>query len=200
MRRKGAGERRLLSITTRDQLERILTIMLDEDEFLSNYGIRALSRRHRDQPYTLTLEGSEHSVHYEPGESSTGLFGGNSNWRGPIWLPVNYLLIQALRRFHEYYGADMKVECPSGSGRFGDLKDAADEISRRLVRIFRRDERGQRPVFGSNQLFRERTFIVRSFKDGDEPVTQFNGIGKGLHGQRVFFHTRQTEELSGRTQ
>jgi Glycosyl hydrolase family 63 C-terminal domain len=153
MRSKGNGERRLLSITTRDQLERILAIMLDENEFLSDYGIRALSRRHLHQPYTLTIEGSEHSVHYEPGESSTGLFGGNSNWRGPIWLPVNYLLIQALRRLHEYYGADLKVECPSGSGQFGDLKDAADEISRRIVRIFRRDERGQRPVFGSNQLF-----------------------------------------------
>jgi hypothetical protein len=153
MRRQGKAERRLLSITTRDQLERILKVMLDEEEFFSAYGIRALSRRHRDHPYTLWLEGSEHSVHYEPGESSTGLFGGNSNWRGPIWMPVNYLLVQALRRFHQYYGSDLKVECPTGSGRFMNLDQIANEISSRLVGIFRRDETGSRPVLGSNFLF-----------------------------------------------
>jgi hypothetical protein len=153
MRRKGTGERRLLSITTRTQLEPILGIMLDEDEFLSDYGVRALSRRHQHQPYTLTIEGSEHSVHYEPAESSTGLFGGNSNWRGPIWLPVNYLLIQALRRLHEYYGSELNVECPTGSGRLADLDETANEISRRIISIFRRDESGRRPVFGSNEYF-----------------------------------------------
>ena len=153
MRSKGQGERRLLSITTRDQLERILKIMLDENEFLSDYGIRALSRRHKDQPYSLSVGGSEHSVHYEPGESSTRLFGGNSNWRGPIWMPVNYLLIQALRRLHQYYGADSMVECPTGSGRFLDLEGTADEIATRLISIFRRDDAGRRPVLGSNFLF-----------------------------------------------
>jgi hypothetical protein len=153
MRSKGQAERRLLSITTRDQLERILKLMLDEDEFFSNYGIRALSRHHRDQPYSLWLDGTEHSVHYEPAESSTGLFGGNSNWRGPIWMPVNYLLIHALRRFHEYYGSDLKVECPTGSGRFMNLDEIANEISRRLIGIFRRDNSKGRPVFGSNFLF-----------------------------------------------
>ena len=153
MRRKGTGERRLLSITTREQLERILKIMLDEDEFLSDYGIRALSRRHLEQPYTLTLEGKERSVHYEPGESSTGLFGGNSNWRGPIWMPVNYLLVQALRRVHEYYGSELAVECPTGSGKFFDLEETANEISTRLINTFRRDSAGRRPVLGSNQYF-----------------------------------------------
>jgi hypothetical protein len=153
MRSKGQAERRLLSITTRDQLERILKVMLDENEFFSDYGIRALSRRHKGQPYSLCLQDAEHSVHYEPGESSTGLFGGNSNWRGPIWMPVNYLLIQALRRFHEYYGADLRVECPTGSGRFLDLEQVANEISSRLIDIFRRDELGRRPVLGSNLLF-----------------------------------------------
>jgi hypothetical protein len=153
MRSKGQAERRLLSIATRDQLERILKVMLDENEFFSDYGIRALSRRHKDQPYSLCLQDAEHSVHYEPGESSTGLFGGNSNWRGPIWMPVNYLLIQALRRFHQYYGADLKVECPTGSGRFLDLEQVAHEISSRLIGIFRRDETGRRPVLGSNFLF-----------------------------------------------
>jgi hypothetical protein len=153
MRTKGSGERRLLSITTRTQLERILKIMLDENEFLSDYGIRALSRRHLHAPYSLTIEGSEHSVHYEPGESSAGLFGGNSNWRGPIWMPVNYLLILALRRLHEYYGPDLKVECPTGTRQFADLEETANEISRRIISIFRRDESGCRPVLGSNQYF-----------------------------------------------
>jgi hypothetical protein len=153
MRRKGSGERRLLSITTRDQLERILKIMLDEEEFLSDYGIRALSRRHLERPYTMTVEGKEHSVHYEPGESSTGLFGGNSNWRGPIWMPVNYLLIQALRRLHEYYGPELAVECPTGSGQFVDLEETANEISNRLINTFRRNSAGRRPVLGLNQYF-----------------------------------------------
>ena len=152
MRSGGMQERRLFSITSREQLERILTVMLNEDEFLSNYGIRALSRRHLDDPYMLTMNGTKHSVTYEPAESSTGLFGGNSNWRGPIWMPVNYLLVQALRRFHEYYGADVKVECPTGSGQFMDLGEVADEITRRLIRIFQRDENGNRPVLGQDSM------------------------------------------------
>ncbi len=153
MRTEGLRERRLLSITDRDQLERILKVMLDESEFLSSYGIRALSRRHRDQPYTLEIDGTEHSVQYEPAESSTGLFGGNSNWRGPIWMPVNYLLIQALRRSHEYYGTDLKVECPTGSAQFLTLEEAANEVSRRLISIFQRDANGHRPVLAGNELF-----------------------------------------------
>lgn len=127
--------------------------MLDEDEFLSSYGIRALSRRHLHDPYAISIEGRDHSVHYEPGESSTGLFGGNSNWRGPIWLPVNYLLIQALRRFYQYYGDELQVECPTGSGRFINSDEVADEISRRIVSVFRRDTTGRRPVLGSSELF-----------------------------------------------
>jgi len=128
-------------------------VMLDEEEFLSSYGIRALSRRHLQDPYTLSIESIDHSVHYEPGESSTGLFGGNSNWRGPIWLPVNYLLIQALRRFHEYYGDGLTVECPTGSGRLMNLNEVADQLSRRISGIFQRDASGRRPVLGSNDLF-----------------------------------------------
>jgi len=153
MRRRGNRERRLLSITDRDQLQQILKVMLDEEEFLSSYGIRALSRRHLQDPYTLSIESIDHSVHYEPGESSTGLFGGNSNWRGPIWLPVNYLLIQALRRFHEYYGDGLTVECPTGSGRLMNLNEVADQLSRRISGIFQRDASGRRPVLGSNDLF-----------------------------------------------
>ncbi len=153
MRTEGMRERRLLSITGRNQLERILKTMLDEEEFLSSYGIRALSRRHLHRPYSLVIDDREYAVQYEPGESSTGLFGGNSNWRGPVWMPVNYLLIQALRRFQKYYGDDVTVECPTGSGNQVSMEGAANEISRRLISIFQRDAQGRRPVLAGNDLF-----------------------------------------------
>jgi hypothetical protein len=153
MRTEGNKEQRLFSVATRPQLERILVVMLDENEFFSPHGIRALSAYHRDHPYTLELNGQPHSVQYEPGESSTGLFGGNSNWRGPIWVPVNYLLIQALRRFHAYYGDSLRVECPTGSGRLMNLDEVANEISRRLLSTFQRDKSGRRAVFGNQTMF-----------------------------------------------
>ena len=153
MHTAGTQERRLFSIADRNQLQRILEVMLDEKEFFSSYGLRALSAYHLDHPYVLHLEGQTHSVSYEPGESNTALFGGNSNWRGPIWFPVNYLLIQALRRFHQYYADSLRVECPTGSGRLMNLDEVADEISRRLISIFQQDSSGRRPVFGDNQKF-----------------------------------------------
>jgi len=131
----------------------VLAYMLDENEFLSPYGIRALSRVHRDQPYVLPVNGRDHRVDYEPGESSSGLFGGNSNWRGPIWLPVNYLIVESLQKFHRYFGDEFRVECPTGSGRMLTLEEVAADISRRLSRIFLRDEEGRRPVFGDVALF-----------------------------------------------
>ncbi len=149
MRTEGMGERRLLSIADRDKLRCILKFMLDEREFLSPYGIRALSQYHRDHPYVLNVNGMEHRVDYEPGESSTGLFGGNSNWRGPIWFPVNYLLVESLQKFHHYLGDDFKVECPTGSGVMLTLWEVAGELSRRMTSIFLRDENGRRPVFGN---------------------------------------------------
>jgi hypothetical protein len=153
MRTPGMEERRLLSVVTQDRLRRVLKVMLDENEFLSPYGIRALSRLHRDNPYKLGVNGTEHRVDYEPAESSTGLFGGNSNWRGPIWFPVNYLLIESLQKFHYYLGDDFKVECPTGSGQMMTLWEVAAEISRRLSRIFLRDTVGRRPVFGRTEKF-----------------------------------------------
>ena len=135
----------------RHQLKRILKVMLDESEFLSPYGIRALSRYHKDHPYSVMLEGHEYSVSYQPAESTTGIFGGNSNWRGPIWFPLNYLLIEALRRYHHYVGDDFKVECPTGSGKMMTLREVSDELAARLTRIFQRDKAGSRPVFGANQ-------------------------------------------------
>jgi hypothetical protein len=153
MRTPGQEERRLLSAVTPDRLRRVLKFMLDEREFLSPYGIRALSQFHRDHPYTLTVSGVQHRVDYEPAESSTGLFGGNSNWRGPIWFPVNYLIIESLQKFHFYLGDDYKVECPTGSGRMATLWEVAGEISRRLSRIFLRTADGRRPVHGGSEKF-----------------------------------------------
>jgi hypothetical protein len=125
--------------------------MLDPDEFLSDYGVRAVSRHHLEHPYELHVDGMTHTVRYEPGESSSGLFGGNSNWRGPIWFPINYLLIEAVQKFHHYYGDDFLVECPTGSGQKRTLWQIAAEHSRRLTRIFLRDADGRRPVFGNNE-------------------------------------------------
>jgi len=150
---RGRKQRRLFSIADREQLRRILTVMLDENEFLAPTGIRALSKYHRDHPYQIELQDGIHSVDYEPGESTTWLFGGNSNWRGPVWFPVNYLLVKALRRFRNYYGLSFQIECPTGSGRMMNLDQVADEISRRLVRTFQRDAQGRRPVFGGREKF-----------------------------------------------
>jgi hypothetical protein len=153
MRTHGQGERRLLSILTADRLRSVLRYMLDESEFLSPYGIRAISRFHKEHPYVLSVNGAEHRVGYEPAESSTGLFGGNSNWRGPIWFPVNYLLIESLQKFHHYLGSEFKVECPTGSGQMMTLWEVAAELSRRLTRTFLRGPDGRRPVFGGIEKF-----------------------------------------------
>ena len=147
------GVRRLLSLVNRGRLERMARYLLDESEFLSPYGVRALSRYHREHPYELVVQGAVHRVDYEPAESSTGLFGGNSNWRGPIWFPVNYLLIESLQRFHHYFGDDLKVECPVGSGQMMNLWEVATELSRRMIRIFLRDADGRRAVFGGTDKF-----------------------------------------------
>ncbi len=147
------GPRRFLSLVNRDRLRSVCRYLLDPEEFLSDYGIRARSRVHREKPYSLTVQGMEHRVDYEPAESSTGLFGGNSNWRGPIWFPVNFLLIEALQKFHHFLGDGFTVEFPTGSGRRAHLWDVAADLSRRLVRIFLKDERGRRPVFGGTEIF-----------------------------------------------
>ncbi len=153
MNTPGEGERRLLSIVDSDQLRKILKVMLDEREFLSPYGLRAISAIHREHPYILRANGMEYRVDYEPGESSTGLFGGNSNWRGPIWFPVNFLLIESLQKFHHYLGDNFKVECPTGSGQMMTLWEVSAELSRRMTRIFLKGPDGRRPVHGSNPLY-----------------------------------------------
>jgi hypothetical protein len=149
----GVAERGILALVNPERLRRILSRMLDESEFLSPYGIRSLSRFHERHPYLFHVHGEEYRVDYLPAESNTGMFGGNSNWRGPVWFPVNALIIRALLNFHLYYGDDFKIECPTGSGRMMNLFEVAKEIADRLTRIFLRDERGRRPVYGGTEKF-----------------------------------------------
>jgi len=148
----GYGSAHLFAIPTEDRLRRVLRFMLDEDEFLSPYGIRSVSKIHA-QPYHLDVSGQDFSIQYWPAESESGLFGGNSNWRGPIWFPINYLLIESLRIYHRYYGDACTVECPTGSGKWVTLKEVADELAQRLSRIFLQDDTGRRPVYGENDTF-----------------------------------------------
>jgi len=147
---RGTSQRRLLSLVGRDRLKRVLARLLDEKEFLSPYGVRSLSAKHREEPYEADIAGKRHRVEYDPGESSSGLFGGNSNWRGPVWFPVNYLLIESLQKFHYYYGDDFIVECPTGSGVKMNLWEVASELSRRLVSLYLVDGKGVRPAHGSD--------------------------------------------------
>jgi hypothetical protein len=178
----GRKERRLLSVVNTNRLRRVLKMMLDENEFYSPYGIRALSRFHLENPYILKLYGTEHRVDYEPAESSTGLFGGNSNWRGPIWFPINYLIIESLQKFHHYLGDTFKVECPTGSGRMLTLWEVAADISRRLSSLFLRDADGRRPVYGATTKFQSDPhwrdlLLFYEFFHGD------NGAGLGASHQ-----------------
>src|SRR5579883_1881548 len=147
-----AGERRLLALVRGHRMKSLLKRMLAPDEFLSDYGIRSLSKFHAANPYVLSVDGIPYTVQYEPAESRSGLFGGNSNWRGPIWFPVNYLLIESLQKFYHYYGDDFKVECPTDSGRYLTLKEVADELSQRLIRLFLRDSSGRRPFNSGNEI------------------------------------------------
>jgi hypothetical protein len=151
----GYKERLLGSVLNETNLRRVLKIMLDENEFLSPFGIRAISRIHQEHPYTYRVGDQEHRVSYVPGEGDSGMFGGNSNWRGPIWMPVNMLILRALLQYYLYYGNSFTIECPTGSGKQMNLYEVAEEIGRRLSNIFLKDEQGKRPVHGGSQKFQE---------------------------------------------
>ena len=182
MTREGVADRRLLSLVGRDRLKALLRRMLDPDEFLSDYGVRGLSKFHQKNPYVLQVDGLEHRVDYEPGESQSGLFGGNSNWRGPVWFPVNYLLIESLQKFHHYHGDAMQVECPTGSGNLVTLDKVCEELSRRLSNLFLarpdgyRPAMGQHPKFASDPHFRNNILFYEYFH-GD------SGLGLGASHQ-----------------
>jgi hypothetical protein len=149
----GVNERGILALVTPERLRKILSKMLDENEFLGPHGIRSISKFHEKNPYVLNVDGQEFRVDYLPAESNTGMFGGNSNWRGPVWMPINLLLVRALQQFYLFYGDNFKVECPTGSGNMMNLFEVSKEISNRLVSIFTRDENGRRPVFGGSEKF-----------------------------------------------
>ena len=149
----GVANRGIMALVNQGRLRRILTRMLDEEEFLSPYGIRALSRCHLEHPYIFHVHGQEYRVQYLPAESDSGMFGGNSNWRGPIWMPVNALIIRGLLAYYLYYGDNFKIECPTGSGNMVNLFEVSKEIAARLTRIFLRDEKGGRPVYGGTEKF-----------------------------------------------
>jgi hypothetical protein len=181
-RTAGHANRRLASILDETKLRRILETMLDEDEFLGPYGIRSLSRYHADHPYVLRVGGEEYRVSYLPAESDTGMFGGNSNWRGPVWMPMNGLIVRALLQYYTYYGDEFTIECPTGSGRRMTLYGVAEEISRRLAGMFVKDEAGRRPVYGGTQKFQEdphwRDYVLfYEYFHGD------NGAGLGASHQ-----------------
>ena len=150
--RAGVGDRRLLAVLSEEKLRRVLRYLLDENEFLSPHGIRALSRHHLEHPFTFEWGGTSWRVGYEPAESSLGLFGGNSNWRGPVWMPVNVMIVRALGQFYSFYGDDFRVECPTGSGNMLTLFEVSQEITHRLIATFRRGADGRRPVFGGSEI------------------------------------------------
>ena len=173
----GMGERRLLSLLRGHRMKCLLRRMLDEHEFFSDFGVRALSRYHLEHPYVFSTNGESWTVRYTPAESDTGLFGGNSNWRGPIWFPMNFLIIESLQKFHHYYGDDFKVECPTGSGKYITINEIADELRSRLSRIFLREKGGKRAVFGDNEQMQNDP----NFRDNILFYEYFNGdTGAGV--------------------
>jgi hypothetical protein len=174
---KGSNNNHLVSLLRGYRMKSLLRYMLDESEFLSPYGIRSVSKYHSDHPYYVSVNGVEFGMKYIPGESDSGLFGGNSNWRGPIWMPVNYMIIESLYRFYEYYGDSFKVECPTGSGNFMNLKEVGDEIYNRISKIFLKGTNGNRAVFGDNKKIQtdpnfQGHILFHEYFDGD--------TGKGI--------------------
>ena len=148
----GMNGRILLAFATKDKLSRILGKVLDESQFLSPYGIRSVSKRLLKDPFILNYAGREYKLFYEPAETTSDIFGGNSNWRGPVWFPLNFLLIESLQKFHYYYGDSLKVECPVGSGKMANLWDVASDLTHRLITIFLKDENGKRPLYGDKEI------------------------------------------------
>jgi hypothetical protein len=178
----GLGDRGLMSVLNPERLRRVLSRMLDENEFFGPYGIRSISKFHAEHPYVYCVNGQEYRVDYLPAESNTGMFGGNSNWRGPVWMPVNAMIIRALLQYYLYYGDNFKIECPTGSGNLMNLFEVAQELSDRLIRIFLRDEGGRRPVYGGSETFQSDPYwrdhvLFYEYFHGD------NGAGLGASHQ-----------------
>jgi len=178
----GVAERGILALVNPERLRKILTRMLDEDEFFGPHGIRSISRFHEKHPYALQVDGQDYQVDYLPAESNTGMFGGNSNWRGPVWMPVNIMIVRALQQYYLYYGDNFKIECPTGSGKLMNLFEVSRELSDRLTSIYTRDKKGKRPVYGGSEKFQTdanwRDYILfYEYYHGD------NGAGLGASHQ-----------------
>ena len=189
---EGVGHRRLAALVNEDRLKRVLQYMLDENEFLSPYGIRSISRHHQNAPFTVNCNGQKYTIGYEPGESRNEMFGGNSNWRGPIWFPINYLLVEALQKFHHYYGDEFQVEYPTYSGNYVSLQEVASDLSRRLNSIFLKDGEGRRAFYGENPIFRNdphfaNLILFNEYFHGDS--------GKGLGASHQTGWTALTAKL-----
>jgi hypothetical protein len=152
---EGVGKRHIVSILTRERLISELRYLLDPNEFLSEYGIRSVSKYHQENPYQFSYQGEEFSINYQPAESESGLFGGNSNWRGPIWFPINFLIIESLYKFYDYYGDDLMIECPTGSGNYMNLQQVAQDLSDRLIKLFLKNEEGNRPINIDNMEYKD---------------------------------------------
>ncbi|KAF8606170.1 hypothetical protein BDV93DRAFT_469332, partial [Ceratobasidium sp. AG-I] len=196
MKARGKGERRLLALASKERLVKILEKMLDESEFFSDYGIRSMSLHHKEHPWSINVNGQDFGVEYWPGDSRSGMFGGNSNWRGPIWLAVNFLLVESLQRFHQYYGSDLQVECPTGSGDYMDLAKVAEEIQHRLIHIFGRDMDGRRATNGGDEKL-DRDPHFRDYVNFHEFFHGDDGRGLGASHQTgwtglVAFHIMQS--------
>jgi hypothetical protein len=207
MAKDGAGGTRLLDVMDQNQYRRVLSKMLDEAEFLGPYGIRSISRYHLEHPYVFSVDSQEFRVQYVPAESDTGMFGGNSNWRGPVWMPINILIIRSLVNLYQYFGNDFKVECPTGSGKMMNLFEVAQEIANRLISTFLRDENGRRPVYGGTRKFQDDPYwrdhiLFYEYFHGD------NGAGIGASHQtgwtgtvanliQLFGHLKGADVLSG---
>ena len=172
------GQRILLSLVQQDRLKSILEHLLNEEEFLSPGGIRALSKYHQKNPYSVTIDNIEYAIKYDPGDSTSDFFGGNSNWRGPVWIPINYIIIQSIRKYGEFYGDDLLVECPTGSGITMNLKQVADELAKRVISLFEKDTEGKRKIYGKYNAFyqqpgNEHLVLFHEYFHGDDG----NGLG-----------------------
>ncbi len=191
---RGDGEEILISLVQKERLIFLLTRLLNEPEFLSGGGIRALSKFHEDHPYSVTIDGEEHSIQYDPGDSTSNLFGGNSNWRGPVWLPINYLIIRAIRKYGEFYGDSLKVECPVGSGNMLNLFEVSKALSDRVVSLFAKTETGDRKLYGEYNWFYN--------KPGNEDLVLFyeyfhGDTGSGLGASHQTGWTSLVADLIG---
>ena len=195
VRQCNGQKRRLLALPSTDRLRRALTYLLNENEFLSPCGIRSMSKYYQDHPYVFNCEGQQNTVRYSPGDSETGMFGGNSNWRGPVWFPLNYLLLEALERYHHFYGESFRVEFPTGSGKLLDLDQVAHELGARLLKLFLPDAQGRRPCFGQEMIWTDdphwrKLLLFHEFFHGDsgagigrQPPDRLDGTGGQIVGR-----------------